>query len=228
VETFDIEEIVDEVTQEAPQEEKPKQEKIRGPWDCLVTPEEARQVWEATRLPTFAKVAKYFFDVGRPVTPKTLSKWKNNGWARKKESSRGGRPFSNPAKNLERTVTLLNGYSSNGRLEDFVTDDLIIRLSDMSDAELLNDANRYICKAVIGVSEEVLRQRRILTSTCTLDLGTLMKSLGQTLAAVNIDVAKILEGTKTINAHEEKDRKDKASLKDAMRAFKAAAKNGDE
>jgi hypothetical protein len=115
-----------------------------------VTPAAAKSVWESQENPTNASVARVLSQVGAPVSPRKIARWKIKEWVNESRTP----PLPDPAKQVEPAAARVSNpferpYDEARRLDN--------ELDALSTATLVNRAVREACKTQIFLGREVRR-----------------------------------------------------------------------
>lgn len=178
---------------------------------CDVSPEEAKILWESTANPSYPKIAAAFRQAGRTVSAASIRTWKLNGWKRKDEGLIA--KMQHKLDELEKMVSVLtkNPQTTLADVQPFDTKmpgvngtraaqlpnalpvpvphdarSLVQLVDEMSDLELMSEANRRAHGICMGLFGEIDRQKTLLVADSLDGLSNLMKALGTFLEAANM------------------------------------------
>jgi hypothetical protein len=185
---------------------------------CDVSPEEAKVVWESMKAPSDPKVCAAFRQAGRIVSPSSIRTWRLNEWKRKDDGLIS--KMQHKLDELEKMVSVLtkNPQSKLADVQPFDTTmpglngtragqlptalavrahhdarSLVELVDQMSDLELMSEANRRAHGICMGLFGEIDRQKTLLLADGIDGLSNLMKALGTFLEAANVGAKHCLD-----------------------------------
>jgi hypothetical protein len=151
---------------------------------ALVTPQEAKRVWDSQRGPSARSVAKALTQAGRPVHFATVARWRRQGW----------QTVTSPEHPVERARRAVDAASSVVTLDPTLTTQDWIRgtekLTRISDDQLLARAVRQTTIASILLMEEFARKSDLIVGK--------PKEMAAVLEAVAVAVRACAEATSQV------------------------------
>lgn len=185
---------------------------------CDVSPEEAQVIWDSMKAPSDAKVCATFRQAGRIVSPSSIRTWRLNEWKRKDHGLISKMQYK--LDELEKMVSALtkNPQTKVADVQPFDTTmpglngtraaqlpnplavqahhdarSLVELVDQMSDLELMSEANRRAHGICMGLFGEIDRQKTLLLADGIDGLSNLMKALGTFLEAANLGAKHCLD-----------------------------------
>jgi len=141
----------------------------------VITPSEAKLVWDAMGRPSARRVARKFSQAGRPIHFATIARWKARGW---RPVARKQHPILAASLEIDVATPVLTGD---------VLNDLYTRkveaLEGLSNNELVEKVSRELMITLILLLEEVQRQGQALVAK-PLELAVLLRALSNSYVAV--------------------------------------------
>lgn len=159
-----------------------------------VNPEKVKAVWYSMSKPSARKVAAQLKAAGFHIDKDTILKWKRQGWQRRSEEQ-NDTPIEKATLRIEKAVPLLTGRPETS-LADLIPKALQpsvlgiydadrSTLDEMSDLQLVREANRRGALMFSLIAREIELQRATLVAEKPEELATLLKAQAALLEAAN-------------------------------------------
>jgi hypothetical protein len=154
----------------------------------LITPREAKAVWDSLRSPSSRTVARALSQAGRRIHHSTIARWWARNW---RPVASGEHPVEAAREALDIAARLLTGDPEGGvdLLERYANGN--DRFEGLTEQELLRRATRELLIALIVVAEVLCLHAHMLVPKKTRETGTLLKALGKAMSAATNSFGRI-------------------------------------